>query len=259
MGRWYKGEVRLSNDRLWVLTSNLKYWVSEYGDVVNAESGYVLKPTLSESGYLVVGKQITGDVGLHRVVYTAFLGEIPDGLQINHIDGNKANNHLSNLEVCTPSENTKHAYDNKLAKGKDGQTNSQAKVTEDDVIMLYSLIKCGLTNDDIAEKLGLHPRYISLVRHGRRWKKLFNREGMIKIKSVGSLPYPIPTCVHIYNTCILSDKSQDVLAEELEIDASTVSRIRTGKTWKSLRKFFNLPENTLNWKTRREELEVSYD
>ena len=69
MGRWYKGEVVLENDRLWKLTPNSNYWVSENGDIVNANTGYRIKPTVSESGYVLVGKQITGDVGLHKVLF----------------------------------------------------------------------------------------------------------------------------------------------------------------------------------------------
>ena len=48
-------------------------------------------------------------VQAHRVVYRWFHGKIPKGYYINHKDGNKHNNHPSNLEAVTPSENTLHA------------------------------------------------------------------------------------------------------------------------------------------------------
>lgn len=259
MGRWYKGEVILEEGKVWKKSPNEKYWVSEYGDIVNAETGYKLQPTLLKSGYFVVGTQITGDINLHRVVYITFMGAIPDGLQINHIDGNKANNHISNLEVCTPAENTRHAYATGLANGKCGSENSGAKVTEDDVLLIYALIKTGATNDDIAGKVGLHPRYISLIRHGRRWSHLFKEQQMSKIKSVGTLPFPLAKCVYIYNKCLLSSASQDALAQELGIDGSTVSRIRTGQTWKRLREFYNLPDSTYDWRAMRKSLELKTD
>ena len=55
---------------------------------------------------------------VHRLVAICYI-ENPNNLpQVNHIDGNKTNNHVSNLEWCTASYNTQHAYDNGLAKSK---------------------------------------------------------------------------------------------------------------------------------------------
>ena len=67
-------------------------------------------------GYLRLTLQIPG-VGLvqtmaHRVVWEATNGPIPDGLQINHKDLNKANNRIDNLEVVTGAENIRHSYAN---------------------------------------------------------------------------------------------------------------------------------------------------
>jgi hypothetical protein len=46
---------------------------------------------------------------VHRLVYESFRGPIPDGLEINHIDGNKKNNSLENLEAVTRKQNLHHA------------------------------------------------------------------------------------------------------------------------------------------------------
>jgi hypothetical protein len=43
---------------------------------------------------------------LNRLVYTAFYGEIQDNLQIDHIDNDRSNNHIDNLQALTPSENS---------------------------------------------------------------------------------------------------------------------------------------------------------
>lgn len=53
---------------------------------------------------------------VHRIVFRAFIGDIPIGFQIDHIDGNKKNNSIDNLQLLTPSENTKKAFDQGFAK-----------------------------------------------------------------------------------------------------------------------------------------------
>ena len=55
---------------------------------------------------------------VHVLVANAFLGDNPNKLQVNHIDGNKTNNHITNLEYCTQSENMQHAYLMGLEKPK---------------------------------------------------------------------------------------------------------------------------------------------
>lgn len=53
---------------------------------------------------------------VHRVVYELFVGPIPKGYDINHIDGNKFNNNVCNLEAVTRSENQNHAFRTGLNK-----------------------------------------------------------------------------------------------------------------------------------------------
>lgn len=74
----------------------------------------ILKPSKSNAGYLIVG--ITKDhkqrkYSIHKLVANAFLDKT--GNVINHIDGNKHNNNVSNLEWCSQSYNIKYAYNNK--------------------------------------------------------------------------------------------------------------------------------------------------
>lgn len=57
-------------------------------------------------------------VRVHRLMAEAFLHPTQDRPFVNHIDGNKLNNHLENLEMCSNSENVQHAYDNGLYKDR---------------------------------------------------------------------------------------------------------------------------------------------
>lgn len=84
--------------------------ISYEGKIKNRK-GLKLKCRTDPRGYIMINlwketKCTTRRV--HRLMGYTFLG-LPDNMQINHIDGDKANNHLDNLEVCTKTENYLHA------------------------------------------------------------------------------------------------------------------------------------------------------
>lgn len=237
------------DELIWKKNPNGKYWVSENGDIINAKTNKRLSSKASSSnGYVRVGKDVCRGCGVHNAVYEAFVGEIPHGMQINHIDGNKSNNHLTNLELCTPSENVIHAHATGLSRARRGEEVTTSKVTKECVLQMYQMFKLGYTNKVVGDIYGLCDRYVSLIRHGRRWTWLFEEVGMYRTKSLGNLTKPLPECVYIYNKCMTSRIPQDELADILDIDASQVSRIRTGKAWTDFREFYNLPEVTLDWR-----------
>jgi len=77
----------------------------------------ILRHKVSKSGYKQVSLSRNGFAKsdyVHRIVTKAFLGEIPKDMSVNHIDCNKLNNKVDNLEIVTYSENMKHAYKNGL-------------------------------------------------------------------------------------------------------------------------------------------------
>ena len=80
------------------------------------------KQTLNTWGYMTVNLSKNGKSNtkrVHRLVVTAFLGE--SNLQVDHIDGNKLNNRLDNLEYVTPKENTNRAWKKGLAHNSEYQ------------------------------------------------------------------------------------------------------------------------------------------
>lgn len=94
-----------------------KYQISNYGNVRSLNyhrSGEckLMSPVLKKTGYYQINLHLNGKYKskmIHKLVADAFL-ENPDNLPVvNHIDGDKTNNHVSNLEWCTVSYNTWHA------------------------------------------------------------------------------------------------------------------------------------------------------
>ena len=120
------------------------YFVSNFGRVksTNDKGNWGDKRTLKiivrKSGYCVVNlHSYRGAVKkmkqyrVHQLVAKAFIPNPEKKPIINHLDGNKENNHVSNLEWCTQSENMIHAYKNGLCSRKKGVKTT--KLTVDDV------------------------------------------------------------------------------------------------------------------------------
>lgn len=123
------------------------YLVNECGQVYSLKTNKFLKLQLDGHGYYQINvslgsreKRITKKV--HRLVTFAFLGEPPEGkTDVNHIDGNPKNNHVSNLEWCNDSENLKHAHRLGLKKTVKlfGEDSGAAKITESEVRKIREL------------------------------------------------------------------------------------------------------------------------
>lgn len=96
----------------------------------------VLTPQVSKVGYYLVGLRVDQkhtSKYVHRLVATHFVKNTENKPQVNHIDGNKLNNLIENLEWVTSKENSQHAHDIGLANGDHlkvtGKENPRCKYT----------------------------------------------------------------------------------------------------------------------------------
>ena len=87
------------------------YQVSNFGSVRSDKSGewIPIKPCFSKKGYCRVhlssGKKIGKFFAIHRLVYETFIGKIPDGMEIDHINAIRDDNRIENLRAVTHKEN----------------------------------------------------------------------------------------------------------------------------------------------------------
>ena len=91
----------------------------------------ILKPLVKKSGYTqvcLVKDKIKKHLSVHRLVASHFIPNPSNKPQVNHIDGNKKNNKVSNLEWCTASENKLHAVHVLGHKNSEKQRNSVKKI-----------------------------------------------------------------------------------------------------------------------------------
>jgi hypothetical protein len=93
------------------------YEVNENGDVRSYRIGKNISPMMNRSGYYKLNIWHNGKLYsrlVHRLVAQAFISNPDDKPQINHIDSDKSNNHVSNLEWVTQKENMKHRTYNEV-------------------------------------------------------------------------------------------------------------------------------------------------
>jgi len=131
----------------------------------------LLSPTIDKYGYykLHLSKNdVRGYFTIHVLVAKAFIGDRPDGLQVNHINGVKTDNRPENLEYVTGSRNIVHAQDMGLKPV--GSRCWQAKLSESDVSTIKALIRQGVNIIEIADRYGVVKQTISSIKQGVTWK-----------------------------------------------------------------------------------------
>lgn len=104
------------------------YSVSNYGEVRNNKTGKLMKPRKNETGYLRINLTKNGKpkcMRVHRLVTQAFIPNPENKLQVNHIDFNRENNCVSNLEWVTNQENTQYSVCNRKLPGQRKKRNNK--------------------------------------------------------------------------------------------------------------------------------------
>lgn len=110
----------------------------------------------------------------HKMVWEAFRGPIPKGKELNHIDSDRANPALSNLELMTRSENAAYAFSHNgrppTNNPSPGSRNGSAKLTEADIPKIFAMREDGMYQYQIAETFGVSQPMIGNVLRRKNWR-----------------------------------------------------------------------------------------
>lgn len=156
------------------------YQISNLGFIRNKKTGRILKSATNGSGYLGCslsnkGKKSTKKI--HRLVAEMFLTKTEDNQEVNHIDGNKLNNRLDNLEWVSKSANIKHAYDKDLISPSKGEKHYKSFLTQEDIDWIrtnYIPRDKEFGSTALAIRFNISQSAISNIIHRKSWKTCKN-------------------------------------------------------------------------------------
>ena len=170
----------------------LKYLITENGDVYSLQNKHLFKkmtPEIDKDGYLRIRIKIKKGKSkkffVHRLVAMMFCDGYNEALVVNHKDGNKRNNHYTNLEWVTLKENEKHA--SRLFLKANGERNTMCKYSDEMVNQICKMLNCGYKESYIAKKFGLSWYYIHSIKK-RIIRKEISRKYIFPYLSSTTIP-----------------------------------------------------------------------
>lgn len=156
-----------------------KYFVSNYGRVFNAETGYILRLNIIEkTGYIVINLYMKDNsikpFSIHRLIMLCFQPNLKSSeLQVNHINGRKYANYIENLEWATQSENMNHCYRNNLEIN--GEDHPWADMTNEQAHEVCRLLEQRIPYKEISRRVfgdESRIRAICAIKNHRNWKNV---------------------------------------------------------------------------------------
>lgn len=151
------------------------YLVSSLGNVktINGKLKKVVYDSKNDYGYVELWKNNKGKkFRIHRLVAETFIPNTLGKEQVNHIDGDKKNNCVSNLEWVTPKENIRHAIKNDLSSIKYGSKNLASKLKEEDVKYIRENAGINKSVKELSEIYNVSTTTIYNIINYKKWLKM---------------------------------------------------------------------------------------
>jgi hypothetical protein len=149
------------------------YIVSEDGTIESLLTNKKISKRVGPNGYYQVNLCINGKCKtfmLHRIIGILFIENPNNYPCLNHKDGNKLNNDVSNLEWVTHKENVQHANRNGLINHAKGTRTNNGRFNEDDIRKIRQLFSDGKSKREISVIYGVTKSAISQILSGKTYK-----------------------------------------------------------------------------------------
>ena len=150
------------------------YFITEFGDIKNS-NGKILKIRKNNRGYKIVDLYYQGikkTFLVHRLVALTFIPNPKNYKTVDHINGDKNNNSVDNLEWVSYSENNTRALNNKLRIPLYGEQHQFSKYTEKDVEKICEYLTKNLSVKEISIKTDYPISLIASIKCGKSWRHI---------------------------------------------------------------------------------------
>lgn len=202
------------------------YDISDDGLLRNRNIGNIKIPCIRKDGYLYYqiyiirekGKKYLKMVNAHRLVATAFIPNPNNKPEINHIDGNKTNNSVSNLEWSTRKENMEHASNTRLIKIRSGLYAAHSKYPEKAIRLVIEKLKNCIPIKEISDSTGVGIDTVRKIWIGKQYIELSRELGLTIHHPVKNFNFE-PFREYVYKL-ILEGKSNKEIRTLLPLDLS---------------------------------------
>lgn len=236
----YEGLYQVSPDGQ--VRSLDKFVNNKFGIKNKLFKGRLMKPLIGKTGYYYV--QLVDKNGIqkhrknHRLVALTFIPNPENKPFVNHINGNKLDNRIENLEWCTASENNIHAVKLGLLKSTRGSKNGGSKLNEGNILEIRRLhFERNYKQADLAILFDVVPSVITAIVNGRTWRH-------VEHKYLDKIKTSAPKGEEHHNSKLTKEiileirhlhdsrkMNQARLAEKYNIRHSVISRIVNRKSW----------------------------
>lgn len=233
--------IYLDYQEVWIYIDGhrTKYKICSSGEVLNTETNEYMKGGVDKNGYHIVSltykkKKYTRKI--HRLVAIAFIPNPYNLPEVNHIDGDKWNNEVHNLEWVSSARNTHHAQEIGLRK---------QSLTKKEVVKICKMLSSGKYQiSRISEKTGVSKSLIRRILRRERWKSIsigydFSKFVDEEKKPNGSkCALSTLTELEVHRICSMIESGKSVKEIHKKTGASNrvIYSIRERSTWKHISK-----------------------